>query len=96
MHFVQMSQRDSHFSQRKCSLFLRCKSILYHEHIWRINKDTYRWTRRLGRIVFERRHDRGGHFAAYEQPAALVQDLREMFKKDGSAYAAVARKTGYD
>ena len=30
----------------------------------------------LGRLVYEREHERGGHFAAHEQPAALVDDLR--------------------
>lgn len=39
--------------------------------------------------------DKGGHFAAYERPDAIVQDLREMFGKKGKAYAIVKGKTGY-
>lgn len=34
----------------------------------------------LFNLVFERRHDRGGHFAAAEAPDAIVQDLRDMFR----------------
>lgn len=37
------------------------------------------WGRALGPVVFERVHDEGGHFAAYERPEALVADLRAMF-----------------
>ncbi|KAJ6534464.1 Alpha/Beta hydrolase protein [Mycena vulgaris] len=43
----------------------------------------WRWTRGLGNIVFEGEHDSGGHFAAYEKPNELVDDLRKMFGKDG-------------
>lgn len=41
--------------------------------------------RGLGEVVFEKRHEEGGHFAAYEKPGLLVGDLREMFKGDGGA-----------
>ncbi|KAK6207317.1 hypothetical protein LQW54_007275 [Pestalotiopsis sp. IQ-011] len=41
------------------------------------------WNRRLGNVVFEREHEKGGHFAAWEQPEALVEALRTMFKPDG-------------
>jgi hypothetical protein len=40
--------------------------------------------------VFERWHKKGGHFAAHEQPEALVRDLREMFGSGGIAAKAVA------
>ncbi|KAK4125742.1 alpha/beta-hydrolase [Parathielavia appendiculata] len=43
------------------------------------------WGRTLGPVVFERVHEDGGHFAAWEKPEALVGDLREMFGKDGKA-----------
>ncbi|POS79931.1 hypothetical protein DHEL01_v201674 [Diaporthe helianthi] len=46
------------------------------------------WNRRLGDVVFEKEHEKGGHFAAWEQPEALVEDLREMFRSDGPAYSA--------
>jgi pimeloyl-ACP methyl ester carboxylesterase len=41
--------------------------------------------RTLGDVVFERRHEDGGHFAAWERPETLVGDLFEMFGKGGGA-----------
>ena len=41
------------------------------------------WARTLGNIVFERRYQDGGHFAAYERPEKLAEDLQEMFKAEG-------------
>ncbi|KAI1803099.1 epoxide hydrolase 1 [Daldinia bambusicola] len=39
---------------------------------------------KLGPMVFEKRHEDGGHFAAFERPQELVADLRTMFgKKSG-------------
>jgi pimeloyl-ACP methyl ester carboxylesterase len=39
------------------------------------------WTEKAyPKLVFYQRHDKGGHFAAWEQPALLVQDLRAAFK----------------
>ncbi|KAI1469322.1 epoxide hydrolase 1 [Daldinia caldariorum] len=39
---------------------------------------------KLGPVVFEKRHEHGGHFAAFEKPDELVADLRTMFgKKSG-------------
>ncbi|KAI0025411.1 Alpha/Beta hydrolase protein [Xylariomycetidae sp. FL0641] len=35
------------------------------------------WGRRLGPVVFEKRHVEGGHFAAHEKPEMLVDDLRQ-------------------
>lgn len=34
----------------------------------------------FGNIAFWNTHDRGGHFAAFEQPAAFVDDLRACFR----------------
>ncbi|KAH9169976.1 Alpha/Beta hydrolase protein [Lactarius sanguifluus] len=48
-----------------------------------------------GNIVFESEHEVGGHFAAYEQPEALVADLRKMFGKSGPAAGVVPGYTGY-
>ncbi|KAH8979680.1 alpha/beta-hydrolase [Lactarius akahatsu] len=48
-----------------------------------------------GRIVFESEHEAGGHFAAYEQPEALVGDLRKMFGKSGPAAGVVSGCDGY-
>ena len=54
------------------------------------------WGRTMGPVVFENVHDKGGHFAAYENPEAIAGDLRKMFGKDGGAFNAVRGKTGYD
>ncbi|KAJ3516693.1 hypothetical protein NLJ89_g961 [Agrocybe chaxingu] len=40
-------------------------------------------------LVFESEHERGGHFAAHEQPKELVDDLRKMFGKGGPAFGVV-------
>lgn len=47
------------------------------------------WNRMLGRIVFEREHEKGGHFAAFEVPDLLVGDVRAMFGRGGGAYSIV-------
>ncbi|KAI0300704.1 alpha/beta-hydrolase [Multifurca ochricompacta] len=51
--------------------------------------------RAKARVVFESEHEAGGHFAAYEQPDALVGDLRKMFGRSGPAAAVVPGCTGY-
>jgi pimeloyl-ACP methyl ester carboxylesterase len=39
------------------------------------------WTERAyPKLVYYKRHDKGGHFAAWEQPELLVSDLRAAFK----------------
>lgn len=53
------------------------------------------WNASLGKLVFNRVHSRGGHFAAFEVPDLLVGDLRDMFGKGGGAYGAVAGRSGY-
>ena len=32
------------------------------------------------KMVYYKKHDKGGHFAAWEQPELLVEDLREGFR----------------
>ena len=54
-----------------------------------------RWAHTIGKIVFQSRHEKGGHFAAFEQPDALAGDLRKMFGKGGPAYGVVPGKDGY-
>lgn len=40
-----------------------------------------RWAeRRFTNIAFWNEHDRGGHFAAFEQPERFVQDMRDCFR----------------
>ncbi|EER45056.1 epoxide hydrolase [Histoplasma capsulatum var. duboisii H88] len=46
------------------------------------------WARKLGNMVFHKEHDKGGHFAALEQPQLFMEDLE--------AFAAVAWKCASD
>ncbi|KAH7324772.1 Alpha/Beta hydrolase protein [Stachybotrys elegans] len=39
------------------------------------------WAKTLGPVVFEKRHDEGGHFAAYERPELLARDVKAMFSQ---------------
>jgi microsomal epoxide hydrolase len=49
----------------------------------------------LGDVVRATEFPRGGHFAAWEVPELLVDDLRELFGKDGQAYGVVKEKDGF-
>lgn len=53
------------------------------------------WMKACAPVVFQSEHDTGGHFAAYEQPDLLAEDLRRMFGKGGGAYGVVSEKDGY-
>lgn len=53
------------------------------------------WDHIMGLIVFQGEHGKGGHFAAWECPDALVDDLRTMFGKGGGAYGCVGESHGY-
>lgn len=53
------------------------------------------WNHTLGEVVLNSVYDKGGHFAAWERPDAIVKDLREMFGKNGGAYAVVQGRTGF-
>jgi hypothetical protein len=37
----------------------------------------------------------GGHFAAWERPDVIVNDLQAMFGKSGQCYKIVPGKSGY-
>ncbi|KAI1500988.1 alpha/beta-hydrolase [Biscogniauxia marginata] len=50
------------------------------------------WNTQIGDVVFEKEHERGGHFAALEQPKALVDDPKVMFKPGGKAIGAFEKK----
>jgi hypothetical protein len=54
-----------------------------------------RYLRAESNVVFESEHDAGGHFAAYENPEALADDLRRMFGKGGPAAGVVAGHDGF-
>jgi hypothetical protein len=49
----------------------------------------------MGRVIFEAKHEGGGHFAAYEKPRELAGDLKKMFGKGGPAFGVVLGKNGY-
>ncbi|KAG7142534.1 putative epoxide hydrolase like protein [Verticillium longisporum] len=44
------------------------------------------WMEETYNIQFWRQKDKGGHFAAWEQPEALVSDLRDFFGADGPVF----------
>ncbi|KAI9881263.1 MAG: hypothetical protein M1830_005549 [Pleopsidium flavum] len=54
------------------------------------------WGRTLGPVVFESDNEKGGHFAAWERPDTIADDLRKMFGKKGGAYGLIKGKEGYD
>jgi hypothetical protein len=53
------------------------------------------WAHTLGPVVFQKEHTKGGHFAAWERPQDLVDDVRTMFGKKGGAYNVIKGKKGY-
>lgn len=55
----------------------------------------FSWVHTMGNVVFESEHEHGGHFAAHENPEALVGDLRKMFGKGGPAFGVVDGRNGY-
>lgn len=54
------------------------------------------WGRLLGKVVFERERESGGHFAAWERPEWVVADLKEMFGRGGGAFGVVGERSGFD
>jgi hypothetical protein len=50
---------------------------------------------KLGNVVFSNEHDKGGHFAAFEQPEKLTDDLRKMFGKGSCTFGVVKNHNGY-
>ena len=54
------------------------------------------WHETMGDVVFMREHEKGGHFAAWEVPEALVGDLREMFGRAGGAFGCVEGRFGFE
>ncbi|KAI0823204.1 Alpha/Beta hydrolase protein [Trametes gibbosa] len=57
---------------------------------------TKSWLSMIGNLVFESEHDKGEHFAAFEQPAKLAGDLWKMHGKGGPAHGGVPGNNGYD
>ena len=53
------------------------------------------WCRAIGNVVRTRDFEVGGHFAAWEVPQLLAEDVRAFFGKDGEAYGVVPGHDGY-
>ncbi|KAJ9668851.1 hypothetical protein H2201_001097 [Coniosporium apollinis] len=53
------------------------------------------WHQGMGEVVFESVYESGGHFAAWERPDAIVDDLRKMFGRGGGAFGVVGGCSGY-
>ncbi|GJJ12896.1 hypothetical protein Clacol_007142 [Clathrus columnatus] len=53
------------------------------------------WSAAYGNTVFYKEHSSGGHFAAYERPAELVEDLQTMFGRGGPAFQVIKGSNGY-
>ena len=54
------------------------------------------WGHTLGPVVYKSVHDKGGHFAATENPEIITEDLMKMFGKNGGAFGVVPGKNGYN
>jgi hypothetical protein len=53
------------------------------------------WGRTLGNIVHESNSKSGGHFAAWEAPESMANNLQNMFGRKGGAYDVVKGRSGY-
>lgn len=85
---VQLGQRNIALAPQKTPLGVSFFPQDIHHH----PRDA---VRTMGNIVFESEHTKGGHFAAYEEPELLANDLRRMFGKGGGAFGVVKGSNGY-
>jgi len=53
------------------------------------------WLATMGKVVFVGESDKGGHFATWERPQDIADDLKQMFGKKGGAFGVVKGKDGY-
>ncbi|KAE8351479.1 Alpha/Beta hydrolase protein [Aspergillus coremiiformis] len=53
------------------------------------------WAGQAGSVVRAKEFDCGGHFAAWEVPELLADDLRSFLGRNGQAYRAVSGRDGY-
>ncbi|KAI9710760.1 MAG: hypothetical protein M1820_002593 [Bogoriella megaspora] len=53
------------------------------------------WAATIAPVVYQSEHDYGGHFAAWEHPELIADDLRKMFGKSGPCYGIVKGRDGY-
>jgi len=50
---------------------------------------TLDWASTMGNLCFWKMHESGGHFAVWEKPNELVDDLREYYGNGGGAGGVV-------
>lgn len=60
-----------------------------------INIVPHTWAHTLGPVVQQSVYERGGHFAAWEQPESIAADLKKMFGNGGSCHGIIDDKTGF-
>ncbi|KAF2131488.1 alpha/beta-hydrolase [Dothidotthia symphoricarpi CBS 119687] len=53
------------------------------------------WGKTMGPVVYESDNDKGGHFAAWERPDVIAEDLQKMFKKGGPCFGVIPSQNGY-
>ncbi|KAF2832980.1 alpha/beta-hydrolase [Ophiobolus disseminans] len=53
------------------------------------------WGKTLGPVVHESVNEKGGHFAAWERPDVIADDLQKIFGKNGRCYKIVPGRSGY-
>jgi hypothetical protein len=53
------------------------------------------WAAALGPVVRQSEHSRGGHFAAWEVPDAIVEDLWAMFSEGGPCHGVIPNRDGH-
>jgi len=54
------------------------------------------WLYNIGPLVHFSDNERGGHFAATEQPAVIARDLTQMLQRGGPCYGVVKGRSGYE
>jgi len=84
----------SYFPKEILGFRRKCEVYIYSTWNGVTDDLSYRWLK-SSNLVFEAKHDGGGHFAAYEKPDELVADLRKMFGKGSRAFGIVPGKTGF-
>lgn len=61
-----------------------------------INLVPQTWASTLGDVVLQSEHGTGGHFAAWEVPQVLVEDLFCMFRSGGPCFGILGSKNGME
>ncbi|KAA8651353.1 uncharacterized protein ATNIH1004_000235 [Aspergillus tanneri] len=73
-HYRQLFEPDSIGSHANPEWYIK-KPLGFSSFLHEIAPTPASWVRTTGNLVFYRRHDKGGHFAALEQPELLWNDI---------------------